>query len=221
MLVIGGVVVPRFAALLADLGQDLPPATRLLLAVSAFVGRYWSAILAAVCLVLWLVLTWARTPAGRLSLHEWLLRLPVLGPMRHGLATARATSALGGALAAGMPMLPALDVSAGATGDDAVTLRLAAARERVTRGESLSHALSRERALTPAGLQLIEVGEQSAQLALMAGRASDLSGRDAERRLRALASLLEPALVVALGGMVAFTALALLQALYGIRPGGM
>ena len=53
------------------------------------------------------------------------------------------------------------------------------------------------------------------------GPCSDLSGRDAERRLRALASLLEPALVVALGGMVAFTALALLQALYGIRPGGM
>jgi type II secretory pathway component PulF len=221
MLVIGGVVTPRFAALLADLGQDLPLSTRAVLGVSSLLTRYWALLVAGFCAAAGLTAWWGRTPRGRLQLHDWLLDVPVIGPIRHALATARAARALAGALGAGMHLLPALDAAAAAAGDQAVGRRLGAARERVALGEPLALALARERALAPAGLQLLEVGEQSAQLAVMAGRAGDLTGRDAERRLRALAAMIEPALIVALGGMVAFTAVALLQALYEIRPGGL
>jgi len=93
-------------------------------------------------------------------------------------------------------------------------------RERVTAGAPLTASLEREAALTPGALQLFQVGESSGRLAAMAGRAGDLAAQEAERGLKALLTLVEPALIVAFGGLVAFVAAALLEAVYSMRPGG-
>jgi len=220
ILIIGTVVVPKFAGLIGDLGQQLPPATRALLAVTALVTDHWPALAAAVALVAALALTWVRRPDGRRRWHQLLLAAPALGPVRHGLATARVCRALSGALQAGAPLLAGFTAAAEAVGDPAVEQRLLAARERVTRGEGLARALEAERAVTPAALQLIAVGEGSGQLALMLGRAGDLASQETERALGTLVGLIEPVLVVVLGGFVAFVAAALLQAIYSIRPAG-
>lgn len=219
VLVIGGVVVPRFAGLLADLDQELPPATRLLLGLSSVMTHQGPVILIGIVVAAGLFVTWIRRPEGELRWHAWLLGAPGVGPLRQGLATARVSRALGAALQAGTPLLPALALAADAAGDRAIVARMARARERVTQGESLTAALEREEAVSPGALQLLAVGEQSGQLGAMAGRAGDLAAQEAQRRLSTLVGLLEPALVIALGGLVAFTAAALLQALYSIRPG--
>lgn len=220
ILIIGTVVVPKFAALIGDLGQQLPPATRALLAVTGFITGYWLVLVVAAALVLSLAAAWVRRPDGRRRWHQLLLTAPALGPVRHGLATARACRALGGSLQAGAPLLAGFAAAAEAGGDPAVELRLLAARERVSRGEGLARALEIERAVTPAALQLIAVGEGSGQLALMLGRAGDLASQETERALGTLVGLIEPLLVVVLGGFVAFVAAALLQAIYSIRPAG-
>ena len=95
------------------------------------------------------------------------------------------------------------------------------ARERVAQGAALTAALDHESALLPSALQLFAVGESSGRLGEMALRAGDLAGREAERGLKTLITLLEPALIVTFGGLVAFVAAALLQAVYAIRPGGL
>ena len=117
-------------------------------------------------------------------------------------------------------MLTALDAVREASGDLAVAARLSRARERVAQGAPLTASLEHERALRPSALQLIIVGESSGRLGEMAQRAGDLAAREAERGLRRLVTLVEPALIVAFGGLVAFVAAALLQAVYSIRPGG-
>ena len=76
----------------------------------------------------------------------------------------------------------------------------------------------REAALAPSALQLVQVGESSGRLADMARRAGDIAAQEAERGLKTLVTLVEPALIVAFGGLVAFVAAALLQAVYSIRP---
>jgi type II secretory pathway component PulF len=86
-------------------------------------------------------------------------------------------------------------------------------------GASLSSALEREGALTPSALQLVTVGESSGRVAAMALGAGNLAAQEAERGIRTLVTALEPALIVAFGGLVAFTAAALLQAVYSLRPG--
>lgn len=219
ILIIGTVVVPKFAALIGDLGQQLPPATRALLAVTAVVTGYWPILVAGAGLLVAAAALWVRRPEGRRRWHQLLLAAPALGPVRHGLATARVCRALGGSLQAGAPLLAGFAAAAEAAGDPAVEERLLAARERVTRGESLARALGAERAVTPTALRLIAVGEGSGQLTPMLGRAGDLASQETERALGTLVGLIEPILVVVLGGFVAFVAAALLQAIYSIRPG--
>jgi type II secretory pathway component PulF len=218
VLVIGTVIVPRFAELLGDLGGELPVATRLLLDTSQVLAEWWVLLVVLVAFVTVAAVTWVRRPAGRSRLHRWLLHLPLIGPLRLGLATTRVARALGAMLGTGMPLLAALEASSDAAGDEAVARRVRAARERVSAGASLTDSLGRERAVTPLALQLVAVGESSGRLAEMTRRAGDLAAQEAERGLRTLVTLLEPALIVAFGGLVAFVAASLLQAVYSVRP---
>jgi len=212
VLVIGTVIVPRFAELLGDLGQDLPVATRALIAGSTVLSRFWFLLVPLGVAGLWTVRETLKRPASHRSLDETLLAIPLLGAVRLALATSRVTRALGAMLKAGMPLLPALAAAAAAAGDAAVAERLGRVRERVARGEPLAISLEREAALAPGALQLVAVG--------MTWRAGDLAAQEAERGLRTLVTLVEPALIIAFGGLVAFAAAALLQAVYSLRPGG-
>jgi general secretion pathway protein F len=221
VLVIGTVVVPRFAELLSDFGQELPLATRLLLGTSRFIARYWMSLALGAAALGLTAVEWLRRPAPRQQVADALLRFPVLGALRLVLATARVTRALGSMLRAGMPLLAALDAAREAAGDVAVAARLERARARVAQGAPLTASLEREAALAPAALQLLAVGESSGRLGEMALRAGDLAAQEAERGLKTVVTVLEPALIVVFGGLVAFTAAALLQAVYSLRPGGM
>ena len=211
ILVIGTVIVPRFADLLGDLGQEVPPTTRILLLGAGLLSHYWF-------LLVGLGVEAVRRPVSRRQIEDALLAAPLVGPVRLALATARIARALGGMLAAGMPLLASLDAAAEAAGDGAVAARLTRARERVAAGAPLTVSLEREAALAPSALQLVQVGESSGRLADMARRAGDLAAQEAERGLKTLVTLVEPALIVAFGGLVAFVAAALLQAVYSIRP---
>jgi type II secretory pathway component PulF len=140
--------------------------------------------------------------------------------VRHGFATARVARALGALLATGVPILTALDAAREGAGDAEVRERLLRAGQRVREGEGLSASLAAETALTPSALQVLAIGDSSGRLGNMALRAGDLAAAEAEVGLRMAVSFLEPALVVLFGGLVAFTAAALLQAVYSLRPGG-
>ena len=219
VVIIGVVVVPRFAALLGELGQTLPASTRLLLAATGAIARWGPVLLLAGAAGGWALRRWAHSPGGRLRLHEWLLGLPLVGAIRHGLAAGRFGHSLAALLGAGTPILRALDAAGSHVGDAAVASRVAAARERVAEGQPLAASLAGTNALPPLPLQLLAVGEASGELAVMAGRAGRLAAADAERRLQAAVSLLEPAIILLFGGGVAFVALALFQAVYAVRPG--
>jgi len=218
VLVITTIVVPRFAAILGDLGQQLPTSTRLLLGISQLLSRFWMPLLLVALAVSWAGVDWIRRATGRRKLEEALLKLPFIGKVRHALATARVMRALGGMLRSGMPLLPALDAAREASGDLAIADRMTKSRERVVQGAALAVALEREAALSASALQLVAVGESSGRVAEMALSAGDLAAQEAERGLRTLVTALEPALIVAFGGLVAFTAAALLQAVYSLRP---
>lgn len=219
LVIIATVVVPRFAVILADLGQALPPATRALIASATFLRAYGLWLLLLVAGGTAVLLAWFGTPEGRGALHHHLLKLPVLGSMRHGFASARACRALGASLSAGVPILAALESAADAAGDVEVAARLSRAARRVGEGATLTSAVELEQALTPTAQQVLAVGDSSGQLGPMALRGGDLAAAEAEGAMKVAVSLLEPALVVGFGGLVAFTAAALLQAVYSLRPG--
>jgi type II secretory pathway component PulF len=153
--------------------------------------------------------------------ETWLLGVPLIGPIRHAFATARASRALGVLLGTGTPALVALAIAQEASGNAAAADRLERARARVGEGESLTSAFAAVGALTPTAQQLLMIGETAGRLPTLLAKAAELEEREAERKVKALVALLEPALILAFAGLVAFVAAALLQAVYSLRPGGM
>jgi general secretion pathway protein F len=213
------VVLPRFATILADLGQSLPPTTRAVLAVAGLVrvAALPGLLLAGAGWALWRA--WVATPAGHAAWHGWLLDLPVLGTIRHCSASAHATGALSALLESGVPVATALAHAARAVGDAAVEQRLTSAREAIVGGERLSRALTETGAVTATTVRLVRAGEDSGRLAAMLAHAERLESGRAEQLTRSAVRVLEPALIVSFGGIVAFVAAALLQAVYSVRPG--
>ncbi|HZH40414.1 MAG TPA: type II secretion system F family protein [Gemmatimonadales bacterium] len=209
-------VVPRFAAILGDLGETLPAATRALIGLSNLV-RHYGLLLVGLVLA---GVAFASTEVvrRRVAFHRVLLRVPLIGDLRLGLATARVARTLAALLDNGTPALQALSIAQSAAGDAEVAERIVRARDRVAEGASVSVALAGARALTPTALQLLAVGEQSGRVGSVLRKAADLDEARAERSLRVLVGLLEPALIIAFAGMVAFVAAALLQAVYSVRP---
>lgn len=213
------VVLPRFAMLLANVEGSLPPATRFLLSASALLRAHpAAAALVGAALAGVVVTVVARYREAWAML---LLDAPVVGAIRHALGTARVARALGALFGTGVSALPALSVAQDAAGDPALRARLAAARERVAQGAGLGDALAATHALTPAAIQLVRVGEGSGRLAELLLRAAELEEQVARRRLQALLTALEPALILGFAALVAFIAGALLQAVYAVRPGGL
>jgi type II secretory pathway component PulF len=219
VLIMGTVVVPRFAEVLGELGADLPASTRLLMVVSSGLKRFGPVLVALGVGATLALAPYLRRPETRRRIDSWLLGIPLIGPIRLGYASARTCRALGAMLSTGMPLLSALDAAAESSGDAEVCARLARARTAVSQGQPLTTSLSVERALTPLTLQLIGVGESSGDLRAMTVRAGNIAAQRAHQSLRSLIGLVEPALVIGLGLLVAFTAGALLQAVYSVRPG--
>ncbi len=214
-----GVVLPRFASILGDLGQALPPTTRIVLAIgsAARADAIPAAVLVAVVAAVWY--RWSTSEAGRPLWHGWMLTLPLLGHIRRSAATARYARALGALLESGVPIGAALRAAADAVGDAALAARVLRARDRVIRGERLAESLRAEDASTPTALRLVRAGEESGRLAELLGHAAALEQERSEQAVRSAVRMIEPALILLFGGLVAFVAAALLQAVYSVRPG--
>lgn len=215
-----GVVLPRFAVILADLGQALPPTTRFVLTLAAVAraGAIPALLAFAVVVLVWRA--WVSNESGRAAWHASLLRLPLLGTVRRSAATARTSAALAALAESGVPVATALLHGARASGDSAIGARLLAARERVLTGERISSALAATEAMTATAIRLVRAGEETGKLAAMLNHAARLESERAETLVKGAVRLLEPAMIVIFGGMVAVVAAALLQAIYSVRPGG-
>ena len=213
-----GVVLPRFAGILSELRQDPPATTKLVLAVAAVVRTSGvpAVVAAAMLLVAWQM--WAGTSRGRRQWHTVLLRLPVIGPARRSLGTARAAGAIGALLESGVTLPQALSHGAAASGDEAIGAAVFRARDRVAEGVPLFRALSSEHAFTTTAHRLVRAGEDTGRLGSMLEEASRLEHASAQRLVRHAVQLIEPAFIILFGGLVGLVAAALLQALYGIRP---
>lgn len=210
-------VLPRFGRLLADAGADLPRSTAALVGLGDLLARGWPVATVAVGAAVVGFAAYRRTADGRDAIDRVLLRLPVIGPLRAQAAAARLGRSLATLLGGGLPILRALKVAAGGLGDAAAAAEVDAARERVRTGGELAAALALGDAFPYLFVQMVEVGERSGRLPDMLERASDAMEQDLERTLERLVRLAEPVLVIVFGIAIGFVALALLQAIYGVR----
>lgn len=219
LIVLVTFVVPGIVRMLDELGRTLPLPTRLLIALSHLFTAYgWLLLLVAIAGLLGLR-HYLRTPAGARQRDALLLRLPLLGPLATQLAIARFARTLGVLLQSGMPLLPALALTRQLVANRLLQELLDRAAIAVREGESLAQALRTSPLLPPLVAQLIAVGEQSGELEGMLQRLADTYEGQLELSSNRLLALLEPLLILLMGGAVGFIVIAILLPIFEASQG--
>jgi type II secretory pathway component PulF len=210
-------VLPRFVVLLEGSGATLPATTRALLTVTAAMRKAWP-VFALLPFIGAAGFAWVRnTPEGRRAWAVFLLRMPLVRTLRQYALSARFARLLGVLLAGGAPLLPAIDDTMESVGDPVAKDEIARIRALVREGSSMRNALSTSTLFSPLLAQLVGVGEEAGQLRTFLIKSADIFEERTERATQRLAALAEPAMIVVFGAIVAFVALSLLQAIYGIN----
>jgi len=210
-------VLPRFVTLLEGSGAKLPRSTATLLAFSAALHRLWPVLLLIPFLITAFA-AWARnTDAGRRTWSTIVLSLPGIRTLRRYALAGRFARLVGVLLGGGAPLLTALDDTVESIGDPLARDDTVRIRTRVREGSSLRAAVAESTLFPPMLAQLIGVGEDAGQLRVFLMKSADIFEERTERATQRLATFLEPAMIVMFGVIVAFVALSLLQAIYGIN----
>lgn len=213
--VLVGFVIPRFAAILSDVGGKLPTTTRLLVAASLTLTRGWWVVLLIAGATTYLVSAALARSDGRRRWHTVRLGLPWIGDFERRYITARFARTFGLLLRSGIPVLPALRIARASAPNVVFQEGVDQAAAAVAEGSALTSALAGT--LPPLALQMMAVGEESGQLEELCFRVADAYDGDVRRSVRAMVALIEPAVILVFGGLVGFVALAMLQAIYGIN----
>ncbi|MBA1242470.1 type II secretion system inner membrane protein GspF [Pseudomonas japonica] len=209
-------VVPQFVPIFRDLGVPIPWITDVILSLGEFMSTYGLVLLAAGVALPWLVVARRRDPLRRQRQDRALLRAKVFGPLLQKLEAARLARTLGTLLSNGVALLPALLIVRQLSGNHAMRAQVERATEHVKGGGRLAQAFGDEPLLPELALQMIEVGEQSGQLAAMLLKVADVFDVEVKRGIDRLLAALVPTLTVVMAVLVAVIMLAIMLPLMSL-----
>jgi type IV pilus assembly protein PilC len=196
-------VVPIFATLFLGLGVDLPLPTRIVMALSNFVGSIFGLLILVVMVGLVIGLkVWHGTTNGRYILDGLLLKLPLVGILLRKIAVARFTRTLGTLISSGVPILEGLDITARTAGNAVIEKALGMVRRSVEQGKNLADPLKETNVFPGMVTQMIGVGEQTGAMDAMLQKIADFYEEEVDAAVKDLLAALEPAMIVILGLVV-------------------
>jgi general secretion pathway protein F len=198
-----GFVVPQFEQLFADMGDALPLATRFVLVLSHHLRDWGHAWVLVLALAGWFTARWARQPAGQASVQAAVLRLPLVGPIVQRFQIAVFARTLGTLVGGGVPLMAALDIAVDTVSSRPVRAALGGMLAPVKSGVRLAQAMTGTRQFEPLAVNLVRVGEETGRLGPMLTELASLTDQRIETGIKRLLTLLEPALIVALGALIA------------------
>ncbi|MBW8826740.1 MAG: type II secretion system F family protein [Acidobacteria bacterium] len=209
-------VVPTFKGLFAELHGTLPLPTRILLGVSSFTTRFLPLIVLAAGAAAFGVRRWLASPTGRARWDTAKLKAPVVGTLVHKTAMTRFARTLAVLLRSGVPILEALEITSDTVGNAVVSTALQGVQLAVKRGESIAGPLAASAVFPPMVTQMLAVGEETGAVDHMLEKVADFYDQEIEATVDALTSLLEPLLIVVLGGAVGGMVVALYMPMFQI-----
>jgi type IV pilus assembly protein PilC len=221
MVVVGLIVfkvVPEFAEFYNQVGHgaELPLSTRIVVAVSTRLAASAGLLLVSAAAIVAAVVLWFRQPAARARLDAAILRLPYFGALAQRFATAQTSRTLATLLGGGIPLVSALDVAARAAGNRAVGAGLTVVARQVREGASLATSLADQHMFPHVAIEMVEVGESTGALADMLNSIADFYDEENETSLTRFSNLVQPALLVVMGIVIAGLLLSLYQPLFSL-----
>jgi general secretion pathway protein F len=207
-------VLPKVTIMLVELDQVLPLPTRLLIAGSDLLRNYSWLIISLLIVALLIANRWASREKGRLILDRWRLKLPLLGRLNQLIATSRFSRTLATLLGGGQPLLRALEITGKLLDNLVLQQAIERSGRQVREGASLAAPLQKENIFPPMLIQMIAVGERSGELEQMLRRVAETCDQQIEMSINRMLALLEPVMILLMGGAVGFIVLAILLPIF-------
>jgi len=195
-------VIPVFKKMFEDFGGTLPVPTQIVITLSDFMEHNILFIIAALVAAFMALMRFYKTDRGRKLLDLWALKVPVFGTLIQKVAVARFSRTLGTMISSGVPILDALDIVARTAGNKTVELEVYRAREAISTGKTIAEPLQGSKVFPPMVVSMVAVGEQTGSMDAMLQKIADFYDNEVDAAVAALTSLLEPMLMVFLGGAV-------------------
>lgn len=219
--VVMGMVVPKFAKIFAAVGGQLPGPTKLIIAVSNFTVSYWWLVAGVIAGTAFGIRSWLNTEAGRFTWDRLKLRMPVLGGIVLRATLARFARAYTMTSRAGVPLLDSLTLISRAVQNEFVGEHIRSMRSFIERGETLSRAAAATGLFTPLVLQMLAVGEETGRIDEMMDEMADFYDRDVQNDVENLGTLMEPLLIIIVGGVVLVLALGVFLPMWDLAGAAM
>ena len=203
-------LIPTFAGIFEDLGAELPAFTRLLVDLSALLRSSASLYaIGVILLAIWMLNRFYATHNGRRTIDRLMLKLPLFGELILMTATAQFCRIFSSLTRAGVPILMSMEISSETAGNAIISDAILASRGMVQEGVLLSNALIRQKVLPDMALNMLAIGEETGEMDKMLSKVADFYEDEVSAMVKALTSMLEPAMIVVVGGIVGSILLAM------------
>jgi type IV pilus assembly protein PilC len=210
-------LIPTFAGIFEDLGAELPLFTQLMVDLSKLLRSSFSLLLVLVLTVAaWLFSRYYATSEGRRRVDGLLLQLPLFGDLIQKTATAKFCRTFSSLTRAGVPILLSLEIVQETAGNAVIAEAIVGSRQDVQEGIPLSVALGRKQVFPDLALSMLAIGEETGQMDTMLSKVADFYEDEVEASVKALTSMLEPAMIVIVGGIVGSILLAMYLPMFSI-----
>mgnify|MGYP002815127970 CR=1 FL=1 len=203
-------LIPTFAGIFEDLGAELPLFTQLMVDLSELLRSSVALVFAGALLVMvWMFSRYYATHKGRRVVDRFMLKLPLFGDLIMKTATAQFCRIFSSLTRAGVPILMSLEISSETAGNSIISDAILDSRSLVQEGVLLSTALTRQKVLPDMALSMLSIGEETGEMDQMLSKVADFYEDEVSATVKALTSMLEPAMIVVVGGIVGSILLAM------------
>jgi type IV pilus assembly protein PilC len=210
-------LLPIFANIFEELDAELPAFTAFMIGISNFLrSPYVLILVAALLLLAFAYRQYYKTRVGRETMDRFFLKMPLFGDLIQKTATARFCRTFGALSRSGVPILTALEIVRDTAGNQVIANAVDEARKEVQTGGMISLALQREKVFPVMAIQMISIGEETGEIDTMLMKVADFYEDEVEQAVKALTSILEPIMIVILGGMVGSILVAMYLPIFGI-----
>ena len=219
MALLLGFVVPRVTKLFEQQRKELPGITKFLLASSDLVTNYWWLLIILAIGIGFLFKKWTSTPKGRLKFDTFLLKLPIFGGIIRMVSISRFAKTLSTLLASGVPLLKALEIVKAVLGNEVLARVVDTAHDNIKEGETLAAPLKRSGEFPPLMVHMVSVGEKAGRLEEMLNSVANNYEEQVSVRVEAMTAMLEPLMIVVMGGTIGFVVFAILLPIMQLSDG--
>jgi type IV pilus assembly protein PilC len=217
LIALVAVLVPVFIGVFKQFGGDLPAITKLTVAMSKAITGYWYALIAGAFAVVWSFRKWKTSSWGRPQWDRFRLRIPMkIGDIVQKIALARWSRTLSALVSAGVPLLQALDITGKTAGNHVVEQAMAGVIDSVKSGGTIADPLKESSVFPSMVSHMVSVGEETGSLDTMLSKIADFYEDQVDAAVKSLTSILEPVMIIIVGGMVGFIVISMYLPLFKV-----